>query len=385
MRTSHRLAWIGGVAALLASPLGSPARAETVLNVATAGSENMVDYVTDYLAPKFKETHPDVEIRVVGTGPGDAGSQKIYEKLAAQKAAGAEVVDVDVAVVHQKMAGQMVEEGLLGAYRGDIETGKLVSRDTAKNALGTDVDGYVMPMFHSQTALAYNPLLVSEPPKSYAELADWVKEHPGQFGYNGIKNGMSGVSFVVGWIYNNSDNPEQLMQGPYDPAVEQGWTDALAQLKEFNQSITFTPSNAGTLDMLNRGEIGIGPVWVDMFYTWQADGRLSPDVKLELIEPGMPGQPMYYVTPDKAAQPQLARDFIALATSPEVQAEGIVKTFNWYPGIDAQYIQESIDQATWDKLFADVSPEDLASKGKSFPIGPYFDDILEAYEKNVEN
>jgi ABC-type uncharacterized transport system YnjBCD substrate-binding protein len=137
--------------------------------------------------------------------------------------------------------------------------------------------------------------------------------------------------------------------------------------------------------MLNRGEIGIGPVWVDMFYTWQADGRLSPDVKLELIEPGMPGQPMYYVTPDKAAQPQLARDFIALATSPEVQAEGIVKTFNWYPGIDAQYIQESIDQATWDKLFADVSPEDLAAKGKSFPIGPYFDDILEAYEKNVEN
>jgi ABC-type uncharacterized transport system YnjBCD substrate-binding protein len=385
MRNTHRLAVLAGVAALLAYPVGAPARAETVLNVATAGSENMVDYVTDYLAPKFKETHPDVEIRVVGTGPGDAGSQKIYEKLAAQKAAGSEQVDVDVAVVHQKMAGQMVEEGLLSQYRGDIDTGKLVSRDTAKNALGTDVDGFVMPMFHSQTAIAYNPLLVSDPPGSYAELVDWVKEHPGQFGYNGIKNGMSGVSFVVGWIYNNSDNPEQLMKGPYDPSIEQNWADALAKLKDFNQSITFTPSNAGTLDMLNRGEIAMGPVWVDMFYTWQADGRLSPDVKLQLIAPGMPGQPMYYVTPDKAAQPQLARDFIALATSPEVQAEGIVKNFNWYPGIDAQYIQDAIDQATWDKLFADVTPEDLASKGKSFPIGPYFDDILEAYEKSVEN
>ena len=33
-----------------------------------------------------------------------------------------------------------------------------------------------------------------------------------------------------------------------------------------------TPGNAGTLDMLNRGEIAMGPVWVDMFYTWQADG-----------------------------------------------------------------------------------------------------------------
>jgi hypothetical protein len=32
-----------------------------------------------------------------------------------------------------------------------------------------------------------------------------------------------------------------------------------------------------------------------------------------------------------------------------------------------------------------VTPEELSSKGKPFPIGPYFDDILEAYERNVEN
>jgi putative spermidine/putrescine transport system substrate-binding protein len=385
MRTSHGLAGLAGVAALLALPIGAPAQAQTILNVTTAGSENMVDYVTDYLAPKFKATHPDVEIRVVGTGPGDAGSQKIYEKLAAQKAAGAAEVDVDVAVIHQKMAGQMVEEGLLAKYRDDIETGKLVTRDTATNALGTDVDGYVMPMFHSQTAIAYNPALISDPPQSYAELAEWVKEYPGQFGYNGIREGMSGVAFVVGWIYSNTEGDEQLLNGPYDPALKETWRDALAQLKDFNEYVTFTPSNAGTLDMLNRGEIGMGPVWVDMFYTWQADGRLAPDVKLELIEPGMPGQPMYYVTPENAAQPELARDFIALATSPEVQAEGIVKTFNWYPGIDAEHIQQAVDEATWDKLFADVTPEELASKGKPFPIGPYFDDILEAYERNVEN
>ena len=53
--------------------------------------------------------------------------------------------------------------------------------------------------------------------------------------------------------------------------------------------------------------------------------------------------------------------------------------------IDAEHTQAAIDQATWDKLFADVTPEELATKGQSFPIGPYFDDILEAYEKNVEN
>ena len=362
-----------------------PASAQTTLNVITAGSENMVDYVTDYLGPKFEEMNPGVRVQVSGTGPGDAGSQKIYEKLAAQQQAGAEQWDVDVAVVHQKMAGQMVEEDLLDQYRDDIETGKLVTRDTAEKALGTDVGGFVMPMFHSQTAIAYNADLVPEPPGSYEELKGWVEENPGQFGYNGIKNGMSGVAFVVGWIYADSGQAEQLINGPYDEAAQAEWQDALAELKEFNQHVTLTPGNAGTLDMLNRGEIAMGPVWVDMFYTWQADGRVPPNVKLKLIEPGMPGQPMYYVTPAKAANPDLARKFIELATSPEVQAEGIVKQFNWYPGIDAEHIQAAIDEATWQKLFADVTPEDLASKGQPFPIGQYFDDILEAYEKNVEN
>ena len=42
----------------------------------------------------------------------------------------------------------------------------------------------------------------------------------------------------------------------------------MADLKEFNQNVVITPGNAGTLDMLNRGEIAMGPVWVDMFYSW---------------------------------------------------------------------------------------------------------------------
>ena len=26
----------------------------------------------------------------------------------------------------------------------------------------------------------------------------------------------------------------------------------------------------------------MGPVWVDMFYTWQADGKMNPKIKLAL-------------------------------------------------------------------------------------------------------
>jgi ABC-type uncharacterized transport system YnjBCD substrate-binding protein len=384
--TRSRCSWITALTAAAALGALSPAWGQDVtLNVVTAGDQNMVDYVTDFLAPRFEERNPGVKVRAFGTGPGDAGSQKIWERLDAQRKAGTDRWDVDVAVVHQKMAGQMVTEDLLLPYRGEIATGDMVTRDTARKALGANVDGYVMPMFHSQTAIAYNPLLVSDPPRNYADLAQWVKAHPNMFGYNGIKGGMSGVAFVFGWIYANAPNAQQLMEGPYDPKVKESWGPALAELKEFNQHVVLTPGNAGTLDMLNRGEIAMGPVWVDMFYTWQAEGRMSPDTRLALIEPGLPGQPMYYVIPAKAANEDAAKKFVEFATSPEIQAEGIVERFNWYPGIDAQHVQTHLDKSVWDKLFKDVGPEDLATKGKPMPISEYFSEIQEAFEREVMN
>ena len=69
------------------------------LNVVTAGDQNMVDYVNNYLAPKFEAMNPGVKVRAVGTGPGDSGSQKIYEKLSAQQKANVAEWDVDVELV----------------------------------------------------------------------------------------------------------------------------------------------------------------------------------------------------------------------------------------------------------------------------------------------
>ena len=369
----------------LAAGLAISAASAQTLTVATAGDQNMVDYIKDYLGPMFEKANPGVKVVAVGTGPGDGGSQKIYEKLDAQKKAGAAKVDFDVIVVHQKMAGTLASESLLDKYRERIATGTLVTRETADNSLGANVSGYVMPMFHSQTAIAYNADLVKDVPNSYTELAEWVKKNPKKFGYNGIKGGMSGVAFVSGWVTAFGGDAGKLEKGPYDAATKANWDKALADLKAFNANVVITPGNAGTLDMLNRGEIAMGPVWVDMFYSWMAEGKLPPNMKLKLVSPGMPGQPMYYAVPAKAAEAKLAEKFIALATSPEVQAEGIVKRFNWYPGIDAKNLQGKLSEGDWKKLFTDITPEDLAKNGKPFPIAPYFNDILEGYEKKVAN
>lgn len=372
-------------ASLIVGLAASPAAAAD-LTVLTAGDQNMVDYINDYLGPLFEKENPGAKVRVVGTGPGDAGSQKIVERFDAQSKANVATWDADVAVVHEKFAGPMVKEGYLESYRSKISSGEMVTSEKARMALGANVDGYVMPMFSSQTAIAYNPALIPTPPKSYEELVTWAKENPKQFGYNGIKGGASGVSFVMGWIYAFGDgDASKLMNGPFEEAETKKWDKAFAGLKDFTTNATLTPGNAGTLDMLSRGEIAMGPVWVDMFYSWQADGKLPPEMKLFLPAPGMPGQPMHYVIPAKSPNTELAEKFVALATSPKVQAEGIVKRFNWYPGIDAKFVQPELDKASWDKLFVDISPDDLATKAKPFPIAPYNSAILEAYEKNVAN
>ena len=170
------------------------------------------------------------------------------------------------------------------------------------------------------------------------------------------------------------------------PPRKAAWDKLLADLKDFNKNVVITPGNAGTLDMLNRGEIAMGPVWVDMFYTWMAEGKLPPNMKLKLVAPGMPGQPMYYAIPAKAAQAKLAEEFIALATSPEVQAEGIVKKLQLVSrhrrqAPRGQARPGGLEEAVRRHLAARTLPR----KGKPFPIAPYFNDILETYEKKVAN
>src|SRR5947208_14799729 len=100
---------------LAAAALGIAASAPSAqtLNVITAGDQNMVDYVNNYLAPKFEKMNPGVKVRAVGTGPGDSGSQKIYEKLSAQQKAGSAAWDVDVPHVHQRDDARLVNDNLL--------------------------------------------------------------------------------------------------------------------------------------------------------------------------------------------------------------------------------------------------------------------------------
>ncbi|RKX72965.1 MAG: ABC transporter substrate-binding protein [Spirochaetes bacterium] len=358
---------------------------KTKLIYMTAGDVNMLALGQNVLGPQFSKKYPSIEVMTIHTGPGNAGSQLIYEKMLAEKKSGKEKWDVDVAMVHQIFLKWALQDDLLLNYAKDIETWKYITSPFAKKSLGVDVEGYAMPMFHSQTVLAYNPDYVKNPPRTFEELVAWVKANPKKFGYNGIKGGMSGVSFTVAWVcWKTGKYEKYAVTGPFEQSEVDGWRGVFEDLAEFNRNVTITSGNVGTLDALNRGEIWMGPVWVDMFFTFMAEGKMDPRTRLVLPSPGMPGQPMYFVISKKTAYPEESKKFVEFVTSPEIQAREIVQRFNWYPGIDGSYIEDAIPAEVFNKIYQDVTPKDLQEKGLAFPLADYFDAMLESYEKWIK-
>jgi len=196
----RHLMWLRGVVLLLSFVWAvSPGLAgeRVTLNVAIGADVNVVDVHKTLLGPGFKEKNPELDFNVVGTGTGEAASRAIYTKIKAQHDTGRKNWDIDVALVSMIVASQMVREGLLHKYVPSIQAARLVTGPETKRAFGVEVDGYVVPMFHNQIAIAYNPKSVSKPPRSFEELVAWVSANPKKFGYNGIKGGVSGPGFTM--------------------------------------------------------------------------------------------------------------------------------------------------------------------------------------------
>ena len=374
---------IGTAAAILGGLLlgwTSFGAAQVTLNVVTAGDTNMHDLQRNVFAPEFEKRNPSVKINAVGSGPGEAGSRVIVNKLKSQKDAGVAKWDVDVAIVRQIVMPDLIQQILVARYAPDLATWKLMTASDGRNALGFNVEGYVMPMFHSQVVLAYNPEMVKSAPGTFEELVTWIKANPKKFGYNGVKGGMSGVAFTTGWTYWKTGQYDKYAKGPYDQGAEAGWPAAIKELKAL--PVTLTSGNNDTLDRLNRGEIAMGPVWVDMLIDLKNQGRMDPKIRMKLIAPGFPGQPMYLVIPQNAANGSVARRYVEFITSPEIQARVIVERNGWYPGIDGQHVLPHVSDKAKALLFQDVPPEALARHGLSFPLSPYFKDLMTAYEEH---
>jgi hypothetical protein len=70
---THSFALLAVVAVIAATPASAQ---QTTLNVVTAGDQNMVGFIRDFLAPRFEKTNPKAVVKAVAPAPGTAARRR---------------------------------------------------------------------------------------------------------------------------------------------------------------------------------------------------------------------------------------------------------------------------------------------------------------------
>ena len=172
------------------------------------------------LAPASRRQHPGVRVQAVGTGPGRRRLAEDRTRSSTRKQGRRTPPGTSTSPWStRRWPAQMVKEDLLAKYRGrHRRPASWSAARRPRTRSGTDVAGYVMPMFHSQIAIAYNPALVKDPPKNYAELADWARKNPKGSATTASRAACRASASSSAGSRPTADLGPKLEKGPYDPA-----------------------------------------------------------------------------------------------------------------------------------------------------------------------
>lgn len=189
------------------------------------GSDTINQYVSDYIGGILKEDY-DITLNRVGI----SDTVEAVNIVLGEKEAG--VTDdgsVDMIWINGENFRTMKQGDL--AYCGYTETlpnNRLVDWDNPAiaNDFGVPVDGCEVPWSRAQFAFAYNTAAVEDPPRSIAELIEWVKENPGQFTYPAPPD-FNGSVFVRHVFYHAAGGVDNLLgdfdQETYDEVAAKTW------------------------------------------------------------------------------------------------------------------------------------------------------------------
>jgi len=207
-----------GVAALYEgthswAEIEAEARGGTVNWFMWGGSDSINRYVSDHLATILKRDHEITLNRIGVTDAAEVVNLVLSEKEAGITSGGA----VDLVWINGENFRSMRQADLaLCGYTGLLPNAALVDWEnpSISNDFGVPVDGCEVPWNTVQFAFAYDKAVLSEPPRSMAELLDWIKANPGRFTYPAPPD-FTGSAFVRHVFIYAAGGPETLL-GPFD-------------------------------------------------------------------------------------------------------------------------------------------------------------------------
>jgi putative spermidine/putrescine transport system substrate-binding protein len=201
------------------------ARGGTVNWFMWGGADNINAYVTEYIGGILKAEYDITLNQIPLTDTVEAVNIVLGEKEAGNTDKGS----VDMIWINGENFRTMKQGGLAWCgYTDTLPNNALVNWDNPAiaNDFGVPVDGCESPWSRAQFAFAHDSARTENPPRSIAELLEWIKANPGQFTYPTPPD-FTGSVFIRHVFYHAAGGVENLLgdfdQARYDAAAAKTW------------------------------------------------------------------------------------------------------------------------------------------------------------------
>jgi putative spermidine/putrescine transport system substrate-binding protein len=171
------------------------ARGTTVVWRMWRGDPAINVFVDSWVAPRLLAQY-DVTLRAVN-GQGN----ELVDQLTVEKEAGARTGTASLLWINGETFGALRARKLIAGPWSQVlpsaanvdSASPIISRDFEQ-----DPGGYESPWGTVQLALIYDSVRTPKPPRTVAELATWIRTHPGRFTYD---QSFAGITFLKGLMY----------------------------------------------------------------------------------------------------------------------------------------------------------------------------------------
>jgi len=338
-----------GTLVTVQTPVLAQAVKPVTLNFYSGGDVNVKDLWENNLLPMYRKSHPGVSVNLVFSSHGDNDAATVDRMAAAKKAGKVSGIDL--------LEGPVDDAGSAGLM-DKLSAQKVPLLARVSPGVVARAHSFGVPYRASSVVLAYDSSRVKNPPKTVAALLDFINKNPGQFTYNTPDTGGSGNAFVTRIVRGGiSASDSSFFETDYDAGKEKSWDQGLATLKALAPKLygggQYSQNNVGTLQLLGKGAIQMGPVWSDMGLSYLKQGLLPANIKLTQLDPPLAGGAAYLGVPADSVNKAAAYAFLNWLLTPEVQAI-VVDKMNGYPGVQLKYMPAAV-QAKYGDIATDFS------------------------------
>ncbi|MGB3338770.1 MAG: extracellular solute-binding protein [Devosia sp.] len=337
--------------------------AEGAIDVYFTSDQNVIDFWTNVVKPKFEAANADITLNLVdgGDGPGVAA---IGDRALAALASGTD----PQADLFEGFDTRVTVDGIAKGLYVDFETAGL-SNYSKINPLAFDIPTN-LPYRGSQVLLAYDTTKLDPAavPKTWADLITWIKANPGQFIYNRPNKGGSGGNFVRRAIFEaNGNDPTKFTVDNFSAELaEETLTPAWDILMDLAPSLfdggAYTSGNTQSLQLLGQSAVTMIPAWSDQALSAIAQGVLPETTGLvQLQDLGLPGGFTKLAVLSNGVNKDAALKLADFVLSEEIQS-AVLSELGGYPGVSWDYISAELRER-----FADIIPTTIPT----FPGGAW--------------